>query len=811
LLKVPPLVAKLLVQRGYSDKETAQVFLHGGLERLHDPFLMKGMKEAVARIELAKAQGEKIRIYGDYDADGVSSTTLMTCLFRKLELDFDHYIPHRRLEGYGLNNAAIDLAAAAGVKLLVTVDTGISAVDQIAYASTLGIDVVVTDHHEPPAVLPDAYALVNPKLSDCPYPFKGLAGVGVAFKLAQALLGEPPIEWTDIVALGTIADLMPLTDENRVLVRSGIERLRHSEKPGFRALAEVAGIDLPTITATNIAFGMAPRINAAGRLEHADSAVRLLAAEDEETAGASAISLDTLNRERQRVVEAIVKEASALWLEKCEAAQREGRPEPAVIVLAAEGWNAGVVGIVASKFIERHYKPTLILGIDAENGMSKGSARSIDGFDLHAALTACDDLLDHYGGHQAAAGMSLHRDQLEQFEQRLGELARQWLKPEDWIPKTSVDLACSIEDASLKVLEQLSLLEPFGAGNTAPRLMLSGAVLADHRAIGKEKSHLKLSLSAEGSLLDAIGFGWGHAASRLTTGAAIELVGELSLNEWNGQQKAQFMVHDLRVHDTQLIDWRAEGSPLAAARKLLADEASAGAMWVIPSEAWRHAILAETEAASRGIQLYTYEELELNLTVIEASVMVLLGRPPAMDRLGALLKRAIRLERVYACYNQAELPSEGQSGRNVASRKGAAAIDAEGLPDRSVFGQLYQTLRRVAPLPETGCKTRLSTMMGWPEKLVDFMLQVFLELELLIVEEGELKLPSSPQKKDLSHSAVYRNRQRAVEAERVLFAEAAELAKWITEQSKEALKVVGAASANINIGSSDIKEGVAVS
>ncbi|MGG4146981.1 single-stranded-DNA-specific exonuclease RecJ [Paenibacillus algorifonticola] len=544
-LSLSPLAAKLLVQRGYKEIAQAEQFLRGGSEHLHDPYLLKDMREAVTRIREAASAGEKIRIYGDYDADGVSSTSLLVHVFRELGLHFDYYIPHRALEGYGLNKVALEKAAAEGVRLIVTVDTGISAYDEIAYAKELGLDVVVTDHHEPPARIPDACAVVNPKRHDCTYPFEGLAGVGVAFKLAQALLERPPMELTDIVCLGTIADLMPLTGENRILVKSGLERLRQTTNTGFLALAESTGIELPAVTSTTVAFGMAPRINAAGRLDHARRAVELLISDNYDEAILAATSLDMLNRERQRIVEGIVKEAEEQWAQKRAQAANAGEAEPAVIVLAGEGWNVGVIGIVASKLLERHYKPVIILGIDGESGMCKGSARSIDGYDLHAALTACDELLDHYGGHQAAAGMSLHRDQLAEFERQLGKLALEWLSEQDWIPKTGIDLECRVEEANLQTINELAQLEPFGAGNPSPRLLFQGAALADKRTMGKEAKHLKLTVKSGQAVLEAVGFSMGAIADRLLASSPVDLVGELSINEWNGQRKPQLHIHDL--------------------------------------------------------------------------------------------------------------------------------------------------------------------------------------------------------------------------------------------------------------------------
>ncbi len=548
-LSLPPLVARLLLQRGYRDVKAAEAFLNGDASLLHDPYLLDGMKEAVDRISAAGAAGEKIRIYGDYDADGVSSTSLLCRVFQQLNYTYDYYIPHRSLEGYGLNNKAIQQAAEEGVKLLVTVDTGISAYEEVEFAKTCGLDVVVTDHHEPPGQLPNACAVVNPKQKHCSYPFKGLAGVGVAFKLATALMGRPPLELCDIVSLGTIADLMPLLDENRIFVRYGLQRMKEEPSIGFKALAEAAGIELPVLTSTGIAFGMAPRINAAGRLDHAKRAVELLVADDYDSAILAAIGLDALNKERQRIVEETVKEAEAKWADRLEACRASGEEEPSVIMLAGEGWNVGVIGIVASKLLERHYKPVVVLGIDAESGMCKGSARSIEGYDLHAALTECSELLDHYGGHQAAAGMSLHREQLAAFEAKMSALAKSWVTAEQWIPKSQVDLECELEEATLSTISQLALLEPFGIANPSPRLLFRNAEVAEKKAIGKESKHLKLAVGKGNRLLDVIAFGRGEAARQLPYGCRVDMLGELSINEWNGFRKPQLQLHDMHMQE----------------------------------------------------------------------------------------------------------------------------------------------------------------------------------------------------------------------------------------------------------------------
>jgi len=761
-LSLSPLAARLLVKRGIADAEGARAFLFGGEELLHDPFRLLGMREAAERIRSAGERGELIRIYGDYDADGVSSTAFMTRLFRHLGYRFDAYVPHRTKEGYGLNNAAIDAAAAAGVTLIVTVDNGISAVDQIAHAAACGIDVVVTDHHEPPEQLPNAAAIVNPKQPGCPYPFKGLAGVGVAFKLGHALLGRPPFEWAELAALGTVADLMPLTDENRVIVKHGVQQLRQSGNCGFRALAQVAGIELASASSETIAFGIAPRINAAGRLEHANMAVQLLTTDDAAQALAGAETLDALNRERQKLVDAMVKEADEAWQAKREAAAAAGEPEPDVIVVAGSGWNVGVVGIVASKLIDRHYRPTFVLGIDPETGMCKGSARSIDGFDLHAAVTACSDLLDHFGGHQAAAGMSLRADRLGDFESRLIRLARERLTDEDRIKRTPIDLVCSPDEADLETTRQLALLEPFGAGNPQPRLLLERVPIAEKRAIGKEGKHLKLALVRTGGTLDAIGFGLGGLADRLSDCASVDLVGELGVNEWNGSRRAQLMLRDIGVPHVQFFDRRGTRDKLREAERLLETlrrrgDADAVALTTDP------ACLEAAAASEAGHQPTGWRMLHYDAwfeASFDSSVLVLLDKPPCAERFASRIGRCSSLAEVHALYER--LRPSGP------------------FPAREDFGRVYQALRRLDPtrLRLDIAETHLASA-GWPPAVLRMMIEVFEELGFLTIREGAIELASRPEKRELSESRRYREAARSAEAERIWSAGPREWTEWL--------------------------------
>ncbi|WP_152391745.1 single-stranded-DNA-specific exonuclease RecJ [Paenibacillus guangzhouensis] len=782
---VSSFIAQLLIVRGIDTVEQVEMFLRGSLTDLHDPFLLKGMTAAVERIERALEQGEKIRIYGDYDADGVSSTSLMIELFRALGANFDTYIPHRMTEGYGMNIPAMDHAAEHGVQLIVTVDTGISAVDQIAYANQLGIDVVVTDHHEPPEILPNAVALVNPKIHDCPYPFKGLAGVGVAFKLAHALLGRVPEELLEFVTLGTIADLMPLNGENRILVRYGLERMRRSTNLGVRALFETADMKLPQIGSTQVAFAMAPRINASGRLEHAMQAVELLTTRDPGQAKQLAVHLDALNRARQDLVEEITVEA-VQQLELKMASSQDGAL-PKVIVLAGEGWNVGVIGIVASKILERYYRPTLILGIDAETGMCKGSARSIEGFNLYEALTECSELLDHYGGHEAAAGLTMERDHLAAFEARMISLAERCITAEHEMASIEIDLECKLSEATVAFIESLEELAPFGMANPAPRVKMRGLRLKESRQIGQEKQHLKLTL-AEGRLeLDAISFRNGPLAGLMNDEAVLDLVGELQINEWNGRRKAQLLVQDLAVPHVQCYDGRGTRNPQQYIEKTHVAWEQAGRFsiygpkqhGIVASDAyWRQwdeppfdtdtftCLVYDQEVGLRPISSISKQQ---HFEVADLQSLYLIELPEEVTVVDAILQYAARLERIYVLYDN--LPAE----------------DCLRVPSREEFKRVYVDMMRERSWSASesgnafirGMKQRT----GLSDRTLQHVMEVFTELGFIQEVSGRVVIVEQPQKADLTTAQAYRDLERksAVE-EQLLAVSASQLARRFGRQ-----------------------------
>ncbi|GIP24893.1 single-stranded-DNA-specific exonuclease RecJ [Paenibacillus sp. J23TS9] len=768
-LSVSPLTAALLASRGIGSVEEAGMFLNGNLETLHDPYLLLGMEKAVPRIQQAIENGEHILIYGDYDADGVSSTSLMIYFMRHLGVSYDIYIPHRSNEGYGLHNHALDWAHQQGVSLVITVDTGISAVEQIAYANTLGIDVIVTDHHEPPEVLPDAYALINPKQPGCPYPFKGLAGVGVAYKLAQAVLKNPPVEWTEIVAIGTIADLMPLTGENRILVSRGLECMRHTSFQGIHALMEVSGISMGSVTSTNVAFGMAPRINASGRLDHAGSAVALLTTEDKDEAQRLSHALDELNKERQQVVEVIVQEAM-LQLQ----GKMSGGTVPDVIVLAGEGWNVGVVGIVASKILERYYRPVIILGIDPETGMCKGSARSIPGLDIFEALTSCKELMEHYGGHPSAAGMSLKREQLPAFEDALNHYAARVLTADDYTPVTSTDGEWRLSDVPLSVIDEMEMLAPFGMANPVPKLIFRGTQLVELRKMGKEGKHLKLVVRQGGARIEAVAFGRGDLAELLEEGMTLDLLGEVSVNEWNGSRKPQLMLQDMKITGPQVFDLRDSKEPWGEIQRIYDQVApymrlehrhiavvfnprieSSPKMNLNDCTLWVYDSKAGISAFNDAANTYGKDQI---------TTLFMVHVPDSADQLDMLLASFRNLSNVFLLH----------SGRNKTEQLT--------IPSREQFKLLYVLLMRLAaePIREQEALARLSQQSSSTLRMVTMMMDVFEELSFIERLDGNIVVIPKPPKRELSSSIHFSALGSLAEMEQhLVYAGTSQCTSWV--------------------------------
>jgi single-stranded-DNA-specific exonuclease len=545
-LGLHPLAARVLAARGLADPGAARSFLATRLQDLPDPFSMKGMDAAVARLVRAIEGGERIACYGDYDVDGVTSTALLAGFLRAAGADVVTYVPHRLVEGYGLNEGAVARLASDGVRLIVTLDCGITAAAEVRAAAALGVDALIVDHHTVPVELPAAAAILNPHQAGCGFVSKDLAAVGVTFALVMALRRvlrergrfgaarpEPNLkDALDLVALGTVADVVPLVGANRILVHWGLEALALGRRPGVRALKRVAGLaEGAPVTAGQVGFRLAPRINAAGRLDDAGRGVRLLLADDPGVAAALAEELDRENQARQELERRILLEATEDAAARVAAGARG-------LVLARDGWHAGVVGIVASRIVERFHRPAVLVALG--DGAGKGSGRSVEGFHLYDALAACAAHLARFGGHRHAAGVTVERERLPAFSAAFEAHASARLSAEDLVPRCRIDGWVDEAEVTDRAAEELARLGPFGAGHPEPVFALRGAA-ARARTVGAGGAHLKLALGR----LDAIGFGMGD---RLASCAGpVEAAFSIGLDEWDGTRRVQLRLRDVRV------------------------------------------------------------------------------------------------------------------------------------------------------------------------------------------------------------------------------------------------------------------------
>ena len=547
--KIPAPVAAILVNRGIVEPDDASRFLSPNLADIHDPFLLLGMDKAVSRLASALKNGESVCIYGDYDVDGITAVALLIDFFLRIGLPCFYHIPLRLEEGYGLSADGIAAAAARGARIIVSVDCGITAMAEAELCSSLGIDLIITDHHLPGETIPQAFAVINPLQPGCPFPFKHLAGVGVAFNLMIAMRtrlreeghfaarSEPNLrEYLDLVALGTVADIVPLVDENRIFVKYGLSELTSSRRTGIQALKEVAGVK-EEVSCGAVGFRLAPRLNAAGRLEDAALGVELLLCNERQKANAMAAELDAGNTERQALEQAILEDTLSMVKGNPHLRQRKS------IVLASDAWHPGVIGIVASRIVDIFHRPTILIALQDGNG--RGSGRSIPRFHLHDALNACSGHLVKFGGHKYAAGLSIDQATLEAFVESFDEVACGLLSPEDLIPELSIDAQLHPEEITLELAETLALLAPFGMGNPEPVFMLEGARVADLRVL-KER-HLKFRLEAGGQILEAIGF---NMAEGREIPEMVTVAFSLQINEWNRRKSVQLRLRDFKPWET---------------------------------------------------------------------------------------------------------------------------------------------------------------------------------------------------------------------------------------------------------------------
>ena len=536
---ISELLSTVLINRDIVDEEVVKLFLNPTRNDFHDPYLMPDMKIAVDRIIKAIKNQEKTIIYGDYDVDGITSITVLTKFLKERGLEVGTYIPNRLDEGYGLNKEAIKQIADEGYKLIITVDCGISGTVEVDYAYELGMEVIVTDHHEPLEDLPKALAVIDCKRKDNKYPFNSLAGVGVAFKLIQAIGMKLELEekeylkYLDIVCIGTISDIVPLVDENRVIAKLGLKLVEQTRSPGVRALLNAAGYN--QVNSNTVSFGIAPRINACGRMGHERDALDLFLTENIVQANSITEKLNEYNKQRQNIEKRIFEEA----LLKIE---QEKYEEKNAIVLGSENWHHGVIGIVSSKITELYFKPSILICFEENKG--KGSGRSVPGFDLHGALCNTSEYLEKYGGHEMAVGLSLKKENFEKFKIAFQKITEQ-ANIEELVPVIKIDKEITLKDITIENVKNLKLLEPFGESNKTPIFIYRNLKIDSIRALSEGK-HLKLTLKDGNAIINAIGFNMGKYTEEYLIGDRIDVIGLLEINSFNGIENVQINMKDLR-------------------------------------------------------------------------------------------------------------------------------------------------------------------------------------------------------------------------------------------------------------------------
>jgi len=540
--RISPLTSIILYNRGICESAEIAEFLKCDLRNLHDPYLLKDMDKAVSRIRQALEKNEKITIYGDYDVDGITSIAILYKHLTSLGFEVDYYIPDRIQEGYGVNRDALDKIKENGTKVVITVDTGITAVEETEYAKSIGMDIIITDHHECKETIPEAYAAIDPKRKDCTYPFKNLAGVGVAFKLIQALDKDASVadlmeKYSDLICLGTVADISPLVDENRIIVTKGLEKFSNTENIGLKALIDVSITNNKAITTSTIGYILAPRINASGRLGCASRSVEMFLTSDKEKAYELANDLCEENTTRQQTEQKMFAEA----LEYIE--NNPAIKDDQVLVIAHENWHHGIVGIVSSKITEKFYKPSILFAIDGDE--AKGSGRSISGFNLFEALENTNDILEKFGGHELAAGLSIKTENIEKFREAINKQTITKIDENALIPTVSIDAVIKPSYITLETVDEINKLQPFGVDNPSPIFAVRNIKIHKISTMSDGK-HLRMTLLKENKFLDAVGFGMGEYYNHLKEGDFIEVAFGLDINDYKGFKNVQLILKDIK-------------------------------------------------------------------------------------------------------------------------------------------------------------------------------------------------------------------------------------------------------------------------
>ena len=744
--QVSPVVAELLANRGYEKATDAAVFLKADPQAIHDPHQLHDMDKAVDRIQEAIEHGEQITVYGDYDADGITSTAVMYETLQAVGANVNYYIPNRFKDGYGPNADAYQRLIDQGPQLFVTVDNGVSGKDVIDPVMAQGVDVVITDHHEMPTDLPDAVAIVHPQYPGSDYPFSGLSGVGVAFKLAWALTDEFPTELLDLVAIGEIADVVSVADENRALITMGLQELRQGLRPGLHALIKQAGLNEQRLTDQDIGFGIAPRLNALGRVADASLGVELLTTLNEQEGEQLAAQVEAANQQRRQLVDQVMAAAS----EQAQAPENQDQP---VLVLLGHGWHQGILGIVASRIREQTGKPTIVASTDNQDSqIAKASGRSDDRFNLFTALDAHRDLMTTFGGHPAACGLSFEVDKLAALKAALRDEATK--QDFDWHEPAPLLLAAQLkpQEVSEQLYDDLQKLAPFGPDNEEPVFEFHDVHPTNVRTMGKDNSHLRFMLPGEKTDVAVVAFGWG-ADSQLfrAQGGQIDIAAKVAINEWHGQRQVQLMLVDARVRGTMILDERT-----AHLRPVHFQPAGE---YVIYDERLRDNI-----APHVGV--------EHALTPDAASQMDLAGKtvtlvdlPDSLDSFKKLFQNDTGAPAVIRLL--------------LASRHSAYLA---GLPSHADFTLVFKFLKQYPQVQWPGQQTAMSKYLKMNTERLNFVIQVFSEAGFVTIKHGVLNLQPTSGKTDLKQTTRYQQQLARYQAEKtLLYDDAATVTQWILQ------------------------------
>ena len=702
------LAAQILYQRGIQTPEVLAAFLHPSLDKLHDPYLLHDMKKAVERIRRAIEDYEQILIYGDYDADGMTSASILKETLEELGAECQVYLPNRFTDGYGPNQSVYKyFIEQQAVSLIVTVDNGVAGHEAIAFAQEAGVDVIVTDHHSLPDQLPDAYAIIHPEHPAGNYPFKDLAGCGVAFKLATALLEQVQPDLLDLVAIGTIADMVSLTDENRIMVQYGLSLLKQSERIGLQEMMRLAGLEAGQVNEETVGFQLAPRLNALGRLDDPNPAIELLTGFDEEEVAAIAAMIDEKNTERKDVVQAIYEEAKNLV-----------QADKPVQILAAKGWNPGVLGIVAGRLLEELQQPVIVLSI--QDGLAKGSARSVEAVDIFQALNDHRELFVAFGGHSGAAGMTLQVENLEALSDVLVAFIQDNQLDLTQKPSLVLDEELDLANLSLETVKSLEKLAPFGMDFAKPIFYLRDFQVESVRTMGQDNAHLKLRLLKDGVNVDLVAFGQGHLAQEFSQLKNLELAVHLSVNQWNGHTTIQLMLVDARVHGVQLFDIRAKNSPLPEAVPILTPE-------------------------------------------VKDDKVVLLDIP----------ERPEDLQELFAGKDFQAIYFKNQIHQ---------AYYLTGYGSREQFAKLYKAIYQYPEFDVRYKLKELADYLKIPSLLLVKMLQIFQELDFVTIKDGVMTVNKQAQKREIAESQIYQDLRKTVQFQELMaLGTPQEIYDWLTK------------------------------